>query len=72
VAASYTTPPDVTLLFFVTVAINYHGLADRMPWAGRSSDPERQALVVSWNRLGCGVFAIIALFSLVARLIATG
>lgn len=64
----------VTLLLVVAVAINYHSLADRMPWAGRSSDPERQALVVSWNRVGCGVFAIIALLSLVAgiRLIAAG
>ena len=51
----------VAFLFFAAVAANLRGLADRMPWAGRSSNPEQQALVVAWNRVGCGVFAVIAL-----------
>ena len=64
----------VALLFFVAVAVNFCGIADRMPWAGRSSDPERQAFVVTWSRVGCGVFAVIAVVSLVAgiRLISSG
>jgi hypothetical protein len=64
----------VALLFFAAVAVNFHGIADRMPWSGRSADPERQAFVVMWNRVGCGVFAVIALFILIdgVRLVATG
>ncbi|MEZ0114923.1 hypothetical protein ABH920_008958 [Catenulispora sp. EB89] len=64
----------IALLFCVAVAANFRGFAGRMPWRGRSSDPERQAFVVTWNRVGCGVFAVVALVTLIdgVRLIATG
>ena len=55
----------IALLFCVAVVVNFRGFADRMPWSGRSSDPEQQKFVVTWNRVGCGVFAVIALVTLV-------
>jgi hypothetical protein len=64
----------VAFLFFLAVAIDFHSFAERVPWAGRSSDPQRQRRVVEWGRLMSGVWAVIAVIFIVdgIRLIATG
>ncbi|MBR7831720.1 hypothetical protein KDL01_00525 [Actinospica durhamensis] len=64
----------VALLLLAAIAADFHGFAQRVPWAGRSSDPEQQRFVVGWNRVGCGIFAIFAVIAVVdgIRLISTG
>jgi hypothetical protein len=64
----------IALLFFIAVAVNFRGFAERVPWNGRSCDPGRQASVVTWNRVGCGVSTVIALITFIdgIRLVTTG
>jgi hypothetical protein len=68
------TVSTIAFLFFTAAALNFRGFAERVPWRGRSSDPGRQEFVVGWNRVGCGIFAVVALSGLVdgLRLVTTG
>ena len=60
----------VAFLLLTAIAANVRRIADRMPWNGRSSNPVQQRDVLTWNRLGCGFFAVIALVVLI-RVVAT-
>ena len=64
----------VAFLLLVAIAIDFRGFARRVPWAGRSSDPERQKFIVGWNRVGCGTLAIFAVIWIIdgIRLLRTG